>query len=317
MATELKEKIEVGLVESRMVVLVVQVLLGFACRAPFEPGFEKLPPLAQTMKMVSFALLIVTLALLLAIPAYHRIAAGGENTRDCEAILRRFTAAALCPFATALGIDVGLASFVALGASAGVITAVAVTGIAVTCWYAVAYIRRASTPSKSGEDMEQKTEATPIKDKIKQVLTECRIVLPGTQAFLGFQLSAFLTDAFAKLPRPEQLLHLGALGLVALSGIILMTPAAYHRIAEKGNMTPQFLRLASILLLCAMVPFALGICVDFYVVLSKVIHAPGVAFGIATAAFLTFAGLWFAFPMWSRHNEAGRGSGSQTLALPN
>ncbi len=82
-----------------------------------------------------------------------------------------------------------------------------------------------------------------------------------------------------------------------------MTPPANHRIAEKGNMTPRFLRLASKLLLSAMIPLALGICVDFYVVLSKVTHAPGLAFGIAIAAFLTFMGFWFAFPLWSRSGE--------------
>ncbi|MDQ6808451.1 MAG: DUF6328 family protein [Verrucomicrobiota bacterium] len=90
-----------------------------------------------------------------------------------------------------------------------------------------------------------------------------RIVLPGTQAFIGFQLSAFLTDAFTKLPRTAQTLHLSALGFVALSGILLMTRPAYHRIAEKGEMNPHFLKLASGFLLAAMIPLALGISIRF------------------------------------------------------
>jgi hypothetical protein len=57
--------------------------------------------------------------------------------------------------------------------------------------------------------MNRRTEPTPLEKKIEQVLTECRIVLPGTQALPGFQLSAFLTDAFTMLPRADQLLHLG------------------------------------------------------------------------------------------------------------
>lgn len=89
-----------------------------------------------------------------------------------------------------------------------------------------------------------------------------RIVLPGTQAFLGFQLIATRTDAFSKLPRPEQFCHLGSLGLVALSEILLMTPPAYHRVAERGHMTERFLNLASFLVVCAMLPLALGICLD-------------------------------------------------------
>src|SRR3954469_15168037 len=101
MATERKDRIKVGLDEDRMIVLVVQVLLGFECRAAFEPGFDRLPPFAQTMKMVSFGLLIVSLALLLAIPAHHRVAYDGRNTNACAAMLRRFVTAALLPFAVA------------------------------------------------------------------------------------------------------------------------------------------------------------------------------------------------------------------------
>jgi hypothetical protein len=309
MATAEKDRIKVGLDEGRMIVLVVQVLLGFECRAAFEPRFEQLPPAAQTMKMISFGLLIVALALLLAIPAYHRIAEQGSDSRAFEELVRRFMTAVLWPFAAALGIDVGIAAFAVLGGSAAMIVAAATTCLALFFWFALGCLRIATRNEKSGDNMDDKSEPTPLKDKIKQVLTECRIVLPGTQAFLGFQLSAFLTDAFAKLPRPEQLLHLGALVLVAVSGILLMTPAAYHRIAEKGNMTAEFLRLASNLLVAAMLPLALGISIDFYVVLSKVTHAPVVALSLASVAFLTFVGFWFAFPFANR-NASRRSSHS-------
>lgn len=210
---------------------------------------------------------------------------------------RRLIETALWPFAAALGIDIGAATFVVLGGTAAFVTAIVTASVAVAFWYAFAWFHLASHTSQSGEPMEQKAEPTPLDEKIKEILTECRIVLPGTQAFLGFQMIVFLTEAFTKLPRSEQLLLLGALELVALSAILLMTPPAYHRIAEKGNMTQRFLRLASKLLLCAMIPLALGICVDFYVVLSKVTHAPGLAFGIAIAAFLTFNGILVCVPI--------------------
>ncbi|MBA3883218.1 MAG: hypothetical protein H0X73_10995 [Chthoniobacterales bacterium] len=206
MATELKDRIATGLAESRMIVLVVQVLLGFACRAAFEPGFEKLPALAQSMKMVSFALLMVAPALLLAIPAYHQLAADGHNTPRVEVTFRRLIETALWPFAAALGVDIGVATFVVLGGTAAFVTAIATTAVAVAFWYAFAWFHLASHNSQSGEPMEQKAEPTPLDEKIKQVLTECRIVLPGTQAFLGFQMIVFLTEAFTKLPRSEQLL---------------------------------------------------------------------------------------------------------------
>ena len=152
--------------------------------------------------------------------------------------------------------------------------------------------------------MKEKTEPTPLDDKIKQTLTECRIVLPGTQAFLGFQLSAFLAESFSKLSHTNQLVHLAALMLVALSGILLMTPPAYHRIAEGGEMTTHFHRLASRFLVAAMIPLALGISLDFYVVLMKVTSQPTLSFVCAAVAVLIFAACWFVFPLLRRNGSA-------------
>ena len=43
-------------------------------------------------------------------------------------------------------------------------------------------------------------------------LTEARVILPGAQALLGFQLSVVLTQAFEKLPVSSQIAHGMALG---------------------------------------------------------------------------------------------------------
>jgi hypothetical protein len=43
-------------------------------------------------------------------------------------------------------------------------------------------------------------DETPLSAKIEYVLTEVRVVLPGVQALLGFQLVIVLTRAFEDLP---------------------------------------------------------------------------------------------------------------------
>ncbi len=314
MATELKDRIKTGLDETRMIVLVVQVLIGFGFRGAFEPRCTQLPPTAQILKLVSLALLIVALAMLLAVPAYHRIASNGHNTVTCEGVLKRLLWTALLPFAAALGIDVALAAFVLLGPVGALAVGTGTAGLALFCWYGVEEIRRRSHPPHAKQNMNEETKPTPLDEKIKQLLTECRIVLPGTQAFLGFQLSAFLTEAFAKLSRPDQLTHLAALILVAISGILLMTAPAYHRIAEEGQMTRHFLRLGSRLLLAAMIPLAFGISLDFYVVISKVTAQPVLAFVCAALACATFAGFWFVFPLLRRGESSGRRTSEQAVA---
>ena len=293
---KLKDKIRTGLDEDRMLVLVVQVLLGFECRAAFEPGFERLPEFAQHLKLVSFGLLLVTLALLLTIPAYHREVEGGENTPHFADIIVRFMTCALLPFALALGLDLGLAGHKTLGLTGGIMCGLAGAGAAIFFWYGIEMFSRRH--SKEDNLMkEEEAEKTSLTDKIKQILTEGRIVLPGAQALLGFQLSAFLTDGFEKLPRESQVIHLIALGLIALTAILLMTPPAYHRIVEKGGESEHFQKLAGRFVCSAMVPLALGITLDFYIVVNKVSKSPPLAIVLAGIALVMFYGLWFVYPL--------------------
>src|SRR2546423_1127583 len=48
--TDLGDKVENALNETRMLILGSQVLLGFQYQGVFQPGFQKLPPLAQELR---------------------------------------------------------------------------------------------------------------------------------------------------------------------------------------------------------------------------------------------------------------------------
>ncbi len=146
---------------------------------------------------------------------------------------------------------------------------------------------------------------TPLSSKIDHVLTEARMVLPGTQALLGFQFSIVLMEAFDRLPRSLKLIHLVSCALVALSAVWLIAPAAYHRIVERGEDTPHFHDLAAKMLLSAMAALAAGICGDYFVVARKITGSFPVALAGAIALFALFGGLWFAFPVWRSRRAAG------------
>ena len=122
-------------------------------------------------------------------------------------------------------------------------------------------------------------------------------VLPGTQALLGFQLIIFFSEAFEKLTRPLQITHFAALGLVALSAILLMTPPAYHRLVEHGEDTEHFHKIASVFVVLAMIPLAFGIAMDFFVVVKKITDSNPFAWSFAGGTLALFFGLWFAFPL--------------------
>ena len=143
-------------------------------------------------------------------------------------------------------------------------------------------------------------EPATLEDRIDHVLTEIRVVLPGAQALLGFQLAIILLESFDQLPATSKYLHLASLSLIALTVILLMTPPAYHRIVERGEDTERFHTFASRMMLAAVVPLALGIAGDFFIVINRVTHQVSSAVVASSVMLALFYGLWFAFPLYRR-----------------
>jgi hypothetical protein len=139
-----------------------------------------------------------------------------------------------------------------------------------------------------------------LNEEIRHVLTEIRMVLPGAQALLGFQLITFVLSDFEKLPYSSKAIHSVSLILMCVSVIGLMTPAAYHRIVEHGENTEHFHRFTGAMLLASLVPLALAICGDFYVVMKTASASQWLPITLTGILLLFFGGLWFGLPLWKR-----------------
>jgi len=298
----LAQRLKHGLNEARILILGVQVLLGFHLRAPLEPGYERLSPVAHGLKLGGLILLLVAVALLMAPAAYHRIVDAGHASGRVHRFATWTMAVALVPIGLALAGDF----YVALEGAAGAATsALAAGGLAATAaglWYALPLSLRGPGPRRAAEGQER--EVTPLEQRVEQVLTEIRMVLPGVQALLGFGFAATLMDAFPRLPGASQALHLAGVACVALATILLMTPAARHRLVEGGEDTEAFHRFASRLLLAAMVPFALGVAAEFAVVVRRITDSVALAAAGAVLAGLLFFGCWFGIGAWARVRAA-------------
>jgi hypothetical protein len=316
---QLKDKIKTTLDEGRMLILGSQVLLGLQFRTVFEQGFEKMPEHAQYVKLGGLGLMLLAVALLIWPGAYHQIVEGGEDTERLHRFATAVMGVALLPFALGLGADFFVGAEFLFGRTQGLVAGAAALAVALFFWYGMEALRRAGRAAEVEEEKEmskRKDEGeeggTKIKDKIQQVLTEVRVVLPGAQALLGFQFVSILMESFEKLPQSSKYVHFVSLSLVALAVILMMTPAAYHRLVERGEDTEHFHRVASRMLLASMVPLALGITGDFYVVARKVTESAGLAAGLAALALVTFYGLWFGFTLYRR--QARRQASAHPLA---
>lgn len=294
--TALAEKVQLALDETRMLVLGMQVLIGFEYQSAFMPGFEALGRSSQLAKMGCLGLMLAALGFILMPAPLHGIAFRG---RDSEALLRltmRIMELALLPFAVALGWDVALMVNKVSGRTAAIAAGVALTAVALFFWYGLALAAGGRLVGGSHEEVRmQRQEKTDLDAKIRHVLTEARVVLPGAQATLGFQLVTVLAQGFDRLPGHAKAIHIAALFCLALTIVLLVAPAAYHRLAERGEASERFHRRATVFVLASMPPLALGLAGDLFVVLEKVVGSIPFAAGSAVALLLLYHGVWFGY----------------------
>jgi hypothetical protein len=146
---------------------------------------------------------------------------------------------------------------------------------------------------------ENAVEGTPLSAKVDQLLTEARLIIPGAQALLGFQLTVTLTKAFSELPPESKLPHAAALCCIGLAVLLLMAPASLHRIAFGGEDGPQFVKV-SWFVVGAPLPLAFGIALDTYVAADRAVQSSTTAVALAAAAIGALLGAWYAYPIWRR-----------------
>lgn len=143
----------------------------------------------------------------------------------------------------------------------------------------------------------QAIEDLPLSKAAQLILDESRMLLPGIQALFGFQLIAVFNQTFSeKLSHFEQQLHLLAIGLIVLTTIIIMTPAAYHRQMEVKEVTESFIHMASKLMLISMMPLSLSISLDFYLVSRLILNNAPLSLAIALGSFALFILEWIVIP---------------------
>src|SRR5215208_1805244 len=142
-----------------------------------------------------------------------------------------------------------------------------------------------------------------IKDKVENALNEARMLVLGAQVLVGFQFRSVFEPGFDKLPLPSQLLKMVGLGLMLLAVALIISPAAYHRLVERGEDTHEIHRYTSKLMTWALLPFSLGLGLDFYVAMQKVI---GWKAGVAAGLFGTLlaASFWYGLEFYRRRERA-------------
>jgi Family of unknown function (DUF6328) len=291
--------VRIALDETRMLVLGAQILLGFELSGVFRDRFESLPPHARYLDGIALLLILVTVALLITPETHHHLVELGGDTGRFHQLVTRMADCALLPFALSLGLALFIAGESIFGFSLGLAAGGFFLLLALGCWYGLQYLRRLRTGHRERAiTARQQTmkEDPSLPERITQMLTEARVVLPGVQALLGFQLVSVISQSFEKLPETSKLVYAVSLGCVTVAVILLMAPAAYHRIVFAGQDTEEMHRVGSWFVTCATIPLAFGLAGDVYVVLREITASARLGAILAGLALVFLVGLWHVLP---------------------
>ena len=311
----MNEKVETALNETRILVLVVQVIVGFQFQSAFTRAFERFSETGQLAILAGLGLQLAALALLLTPPAYHRIVDRGESTPDLCRLTTGIVGITLVLMAVSLGIQLAVIAGPIIGIKPAVALGTGLAAVALFFWWGLEIVVRQAWPGSESASSGVRSEAqgceagmseekTSLSDKIKFALTECRVVLPGAQALMGFQFVTTLAEPFGDLPYPLKLLHLGSLFTVGISAILLMAPAAFHRIVERGESTERVFQFTGAMLLAAMVFLSVGIAGDVFVVTEKITKSMAWAWMGGALTLAISCGLWFGYTLVARSHSS-------------
>ena len=298
----LSERIDIVLNETRMLLLGGQVLVGFSYRICFEHGFERIPAAAQIAQVAGLGIMTAGLGWLIWPAAFHQIAERGAESATIYRFTTRILDWALLPLAIGLGLTLyPVCSALHLAHARLIASSVGVFALAM--WYAWAFVRfdqrkRFTVHEGTRRGPEGERKNADISDRIKKLLIECRMALPGAQAFLGFQFAIVFADSFEKLPRSSHWVHLGSLLATTVSIVLLIAVAAYHRLAEGGEDTEHFYKVGSRFLIAALVFLAPGMTGDLFVVIRLITGSPTLSAWLATSLLVAFYGIWFGISWW-------------------
>jgi len=153
-------------------------------------------------------------------------------------------------------------------------------------------------------------------DQERNSLDEARMVLPGIQAVFGFQLIAVFNERFAELPEMLRIAHFASLSLVVVAVALIMTPAAYDRLAEPDVVTRRFLANTATLLTTAMGVFGCAIATEMFVVAAMVTQSRTLGVAASLVALALFGSLWFLFPLRRAREEAARRKAAGSSRAP-
>jgi hypothetical protein len=138
------ESLKIALDELRMQMLGAQVLFGFQFHALFQESMQEPTASQRVASAIGFAAILLTIGVLIAATAHHRLRDGGEATARMLALANRYAATALITLALALGCNVYLVTVTHWGHAAALTLLFCTFACCALLWYGLGVVLRSS-----------------------------------------------------------------------------------------------------------------------------------------------------------------------------
>jgi hypothetical protein len=300
---DISKKVKLALDESRMLVLGTQVLIGFQFRSGFQEAFDSLPPWSRYLDGLALLLMVCALGLLILPGPYHRIVEEGKNSGRLQSLIGVVASCALTPFAVGIGLAVGIACERVWGPAGGLLAGAGACLAAFGLWYGLGEYRKPAEGNAERAMSSQNSEKARrswIARKNRRDADRSQSDLARGASTAGLSTRNRADWVFREARYQLESLHGAALLLVCFSILLLMAPAAYHRVVYAGEDSTQFHKVGSWLVTISTVPLALGLSLDILVVGTKVWASTGLAVLAALLSLLFLVLAWHVIPLTVR-----------------
>jgi len=148
------------------------------------------------------------------------------------------------------------------------------------------------------QDERAAEEEDELRERYRELLEELRTVIPGVSVLFAFLLTAPFSRRFQDLDDLGRDVYAGALLGVAVAMVVFLAPAAYHRLAQRGDRRSR-LDFSVRFALLGMGLLAVSLAAALFVVVRFVFDSTitGAVFGGIPFALVVL--LWYALPIFN------------------
>ena len=158
--------------------------------------------------------------------------------------------------------------------------------------------------ARAGEDSDsesssEETRKQRIDRELIELLNELRVALPGVQFLFAFLLIVPFQQTRDKLTDFQKDLYFTALLAAAVATVLLIAPAAQHRVLFRAKDKEGLLRRSNLYAFSGLVVLGIAICTAILLVVD-VLFSGTLAWVAAGVVGLMLAIAWVAIPLWRR-----------------